>query len=89
MQVDMTLVGDRGVISADLFGPNIYHNAGPDDRYTVQYTYFDEWVGLIDEFVDCIEHRKQPTIHLKWHRDTIRAMLACYESVRAGQPVRL
>ena len=70
MQVDMTLVGDQGVLSADLFGPNIYHNAGPDDRYLVQYTYFDEWVGLIDEFVDCIENHKEPTINLKWHQNT-------------------
>ena len=89
MQVDMTLVGDQGVLSADLFGPNIYHNAGPDDRYLVQYTYFDEWVGLIDEFVDCIENHKEPTINLKWHQNTIRAMLACYNSIRTGQPVKL
>ncbi len=89
MQVDITLVGDNGVVSADLFGPNIYHNAGPDDRYTVQYTYFDEWVGLIDEFVDCIENKKQPKINLRWHRNTIQAMLACYESIESGQPVKL
>lgn len=89
MQVDITLVGDEGVVSADLFGPNIYHNAGPDDRYTVQYTYFDEWVGLIDEFVDCIENKKEPKINLRWHRNTIRAMLACYDSIQSGQPVKL
>ena len=58
MQVDLTLTGENGVLMADLFGPNTYHNAGPDDRYTVQYTYFDEWIGLIDEFVDCIEITK-------------------------------
>ena len=41
-------------------GPNVYHNGAPNDRYTVQYTYFDEWGGLIDEFVDCIRNHKQP-----------------------------
>lgn len=89
MQVDLTLTGTKGVLVADLFGPNVYHNAGPDDRYTVQYTYFDEWVGMIDEFVDCIEQHQTPKIDLRWHRDTIKAMLACYDSIAGGQPVRL
>jgi predicted dehydrogenase len=88
MEVNMVLNGEKGSMVADCFGPNVYHNGGPNDRYTVQYTYFDEWVGLIDEFVDCVRNNKQPKINLKWHRRTIEAMNACYESVQAGQPVK-
>ena len=66
-------------------GPNVYHNGAPNDRYTVQYTRFDEWGGLIDEFVDCIRNHKQPKINLKWHRQTIACMNVCYESVQSGK----
>ena len=89
MEVNLTLSGERGLLMADCFGPNVYHNGAPRDRYTVQYTYFDEWIGLIDEFCDCIRHGRTPQINLRWHRRTIEAMNACYESIACGQPVRL
>ena len=85
MEVNVTITGDKGMITCDCFGPNVYHNGAPNDRYTVQYTYFDEWVGLIDEFVDCIRNHKTPLINLKWHKETIQAMLGCYESIQSGK----
>ena len=66
-----------------------YHNGCPNDRYTVQYTYFDEWIGLIDEFVDNIRNNKTPLINLKWHKKTIEAMNAVYESIKSGKVVKL
>jgi predicted dehydrogenase len=89
MEVNLTIGGDRGALMADCFGPNVYHNGAPRDRYTVQYTYFDEWIGLVDEFVDCVRLGRTPKINLRWHRHTIEAMNACYESVAAGEPVTL
>ena len=89
MEVNVTITGDKGMLSCDCFGPNVYHNGAPNDRYTVQYTYFDEWIGLIDEFVDCIRNHKTPLINLRWHRETIRAMLACYESIASGKIARI
>ncbi len=89
MEVNITLHGEKGSILSDCFGPNVYHNGGPDDRYTVQYTYFDEWVGLIDEFVECIREGKTPKINLRWHKKTVEAMNACYESIRTGASVQL
>ena len=89
MEVNVSLCGSKGTVFADCFGPNVYHDGGPNNRYTVQYTYFDEWVGLMDEFVDCIRTRRTPFTNLAWHRKTIEAMLACYESIQTGQPVKL
>lgn len=89
MEVNLLLHGSRGSLLADCFGPNVYHNGAPNDRYTVQYTYFDEWIGLIDEFVDCIRNGHTPRINLRHHRRTIQAMNACYESIAAGGPVSL
>lgn len=89
MEVNLALHGERGTLLVDCFGPNVYHNGAPRDRYTVQYTYFDEWIGLVDEFVDCVRNGKTPQINLRWHRRTIEAMNACYESLEKGQPVTL
>ena len=89
MEVNLTITGDKGMLTCDCFGPNVYHNGAPNDRYTVQYTYFDEWIGLIDEFVDCIRNGKQPLINLKWHKETIQAMLGCYESIESGKIAKI
>ncbi len=89
MEVNVNISGEKGTLLADCFGPNVYHNGVPNDRYTVQYTYFDEWIGMMDEFVDCIRNKKTPKINLKWHRQTIEAMNACYESIASGKIVYL
>lgn len=86
MEVNLTITGEKGVLVGDCFGPNVYHNGAPNDRYTVQYTYFDEWIGLIDEFVGCIRNKRTPLIDLRRHRRTIEVMNACYESIRTGRP---
>ena len=87
MEVNFSIVGTDGVIQADCFGPNVYFNGGPKNRYTVQYTYFDEWIGMMDEFHDCILNHKQPKINLQWHRQTVEAMVRCYDSIASGEPV--
>ena len=87
MEVNITINTEKGAVFTDCFGPNVYHNGTPDDNYVLQYTYFDEWVGLIDEFVDCIRNGKTPKINLDWHKNTIIAMNAVYESIATGKPV--
>ena len=89
MEVNITLHSKDKTALVDCFGPNVYHNGAPNDRYTVQYTYFDEWVGLIDEFIECIHDNKTPLINLRWHKHTIEVMNACYESIALGKPVKL
>lgn len=89
MEVNLILCGDKGTIMTDCFGPNTYHNGAPNDRYTVNYTYFDEWVGLIDEFVDNIRLDRLPKINLRWHRETVRVMNAVYDSIAFGRVVKL
>lgn len=89
MEVNIVLNGENGTVMTDCFGPNVYHNGTPQSRYAVQYTYFDEWIGMIDEFADCIRGNKTPKINLQWHRNSIQAMNACYESIATGKPVYL
>ena len=89
MEVNIVIHGSEGSLFADCFGPNDYYNGLPDERYTVQYIYFDEWVGLIDEVVENIEKKRLPKINLAWHKNTIRAMNAVYESIFEEQPIRL
>ncbi len=87
MEVNINIHGDKGSMFTDCFGPNTYHNADDDNQYVVQYTYFDEWVGLIDEFVENVRLRRTPKINLDWHKNTIKAMNAVYESIATGRPV--
>lgn len=89
MEVNINIVGENGTIMTDCFGPNVYHNGAPDDRYTVRYTYFDEWVGLIDEFTDNINNHTTPKINLRHHRKTIEAMNAVYDSIQQGKTIYL
>ncbi|MBQ9086895.1 MAG: Gfo/Idh/MocA family oxidoreductase [Clostridia bacterium] len=89
MEVNITVNGEKGSLLTDCFGPNVYHNGLPNDRYTVQYTYFDEWIGLVDEFVDNIRNHKLPKINLARHKKTIAAMNAVYESIATGKVVKL
>ena len=44
---------------------------------------------VIDEFVENIEIKRLPKINLGWHKNTIRAMNAVYESISTGKAVRL
>ncbi len=89
MEVNINVNGEKGTIMTDCFGPNVYHNGAPDDRYTVRYTYFDEWVGLIDEFYDNIRLGRLPKINLRRHRSTVEIMNAVYESISTGKTVHL
>lgn len=87
MEVNVSMRGENGTILADCFGPNVYHNGAPNDRYTVQYTYFDAWIGMMDEFIDCIRKGSEPKINLRWHRKTIEVMNACYDSISSNSPI--
>ncbi len=89
MEVNIVIHGSEGSMYTDCFGPNTYHNATPDNKYVVQYTYFDEWVGLIDEFVENIDLGRTPKVNLDWHKNTIRVMNAVYESIATGKAVHL
>lgn len=86
MEVNLIVCGEKGTLMCDCFGPNTYHNGAPNDRYTVNYTYFDEWVGLIDEFVDNIRLHRLPKINLYRHRETVRVMNSVYESIATATP---
>ncbi len=89
MEVNLVIHGEEGTLLTDCFGPNTYHNGYPENKYTVQYTYFDEWIGLIDEFVENIEKKRTPKINIDWHKNTIAAMNAVYESISTGKAVKL
>jgi predicted dehydrogenase len=55
------------------------------------------WVGwgsdanqaMINEFVASIREKRQPSVTWKDGYEALRVALACYESAKAGQPVRL
>ena len=39
--------------------------------------------------VACIREHREPLINLKWHKETIQAMLGCYESLNTKKIARI
>ncbi len=89
MEVNINIHGEDGTIFTDCFGPNTYHNGSPDNAYILQYTYCDEWVGRIDEGGEKSRLGRTPLVNLGWHKATIEAMNAVYESISTGKAVKL
>ena len=76
------LVRTRSFDVGDRVEPDLGRSAVGDDlRRLVRERIAD----VIDEFVDCIRNKKTPLINLKWHKQTIQAMLGCYESIESGK----
>ena len=86
----MTAVGTKGTIVADLYGKTAcFQNAKTGD-YTCSGV-GSSGVGnrRTTEFYHCIRHGAKPTVGLREHYNSIRAMNAAYESIRTGETVKL
>ena len=56
--------------------------------YPENYRYLSDLLSY-DEFVENIATKRTPKINIGWHKNTIKAMNACYESISTGKAVKL
>ena len=90
VEVSMSIVGTEGTIISDLYGKGIFSERGTNSEYLASYP---ESIGLwnkrTQEFYECIRYGKTPTVNLRNHRDSIKTMLAAYDSVTTGKIIKM
>jgi predicted dehydrogenase len=90
VEVFMTAVGTKGTIVADLYGKTFCSQKEPTgDYYCAGLGSSGLWNRRTAEFYHCIRNGRKPTVGLREHYNSIRAMNAAYESIRLGEAVKL
>lgn len=85
----MTAVGTKGTIIADLYGKTFCCQMVPTgDYYCAGLGSSGLWNRRTAEFYHCIRNEQKPTVGLREHYNSIRAMNAAYESIRLGEAVK-
>lgn len=92
VEVFVNLHGEKGSILSDCFHSGVFYLGLP------YHTYAHEYVGggnsrhytpALDAFAKCIRERTTPLTNLDMHKNTMKAVTACYESIATGKPVKL
>ena len=86
----LEVFGERGAIEVDAFAQhaNVYSKRNP--RATTWANWgSDPNLAMMDEFLASIRESRAPAITWQDGFEALRVALACYESARLGQPVRL
>ena len=91
VEVFMTAVGTKGTIIADLYGKTYCCQSELTGAYFVSPYVGSSglWNRVTNEFYHCIREGEEPTITLRIHHNTIRTMVAGYESVRTGEVIKI
>jgi predicted dehydrogenase len=87
--VTIEVIGEQGIIEADAFGQQIqvYSDAAGKGNWIHWGSNAD--LGLIQDFVECIEQRREPSIT---GNDGLRALevaIAAYQAAQLGRPITL
>lgn len=91
VEVNVVLNGEKGSILGDCFHSGVYHTGLPYNTYAVQYVdgFGQHYAPTLDSFANAIHTRQQPYINLDLHRNNMRVVGACYESISSGKPVKV
>ena len=90
VEVDVVLTGEKGSIVADCFHLGVFYIGLPYNTYAFHYSAgIAHYYPSLDDFAESVRTGKKPRVNLDSHRNTIEAMVAGYESIRLGQPVKL
>ena len=90
VEVFLTAVGTEGTIISDLYGKTYCCQKVPTgDYYCAGVGSSGLWNRRTAELYHCIRNGLKPTVGLREHYNTIRAMNAAYESISTGEVVKL
>lgn len=90
VEVNVVLQGEKGCILGDCFHSGVYHTGLPYNTFAVQYVGgFDHYFPTLDSLADSIENRTIPRVNLDLHKNTMKAVIAAYESITTGKTIKL
>lgn len=90
VEVDVVINGEKGSILADCFHSGVFYTGKPYNTYAFHYAdgsahYFPS----LDEFASAIREHRKPLVNFDLHKNTMRAVNACYESISTGEVIKL
>jgi len=92
VEVFMTAVGSKGTIVTNLYGKNSYIQVGEDKKYHTVLG-CSEYAGILGvgktEFYHCIREGKKSSANLAFHKNSMETVVAAYDSVYLGKPVKV
>lgn len=89
VEVYMTAVCEKGTIICDLYGKTFCRQTGRDGEYMCVTAWNQLWNRRIQEFYECVREGEKPPVGLRDHYASIVTMLAAYESISTGKPVKV
>lgn len=90
VEVFLTAVGTKGTIISDLYGKTYQCQMKPTgEYYCAGLGSSGLWNRRTAEFYHCIRSGCKPTVGLREHYNTIRAMNATYDSIFTGEAVHM
>lgn len=90
VEVNIILNGEKGSIIGDCFHSGVFHTGLPYNTYAVQYPGGPgHYAPILDSFADSVINRTTPYINLNMHKNNMRVINACYESIYSGKIIKL
>lgn len=92
VEVFMSAVGTEGTIVGDIFNKTTYLQIGKDGEYQGAFEAYGMqglWPSIYTEFYQCVREGKTDYPSLRYHMNSMEAVVAAYESVYSGKPVKL
>lgn len=90
VEVNVVLNGDKGSIIADCFHSGVYHTGLPHNTYAYEYLAGEtHYETMLDYFYNSIVAHTTPYVNLDLHKNNIKAIIACYESIYCNKKVCL
>ena len=92
VEVNIVLNGEKGSIMGDCFHSGVYHTGLPYNTYAVQYVGgggTEHYSPILDALVDCTICHTVPYTNLDNHKNNMKAVNACYESIYTGETIYL
>ena len=90
VEVYVILNGEKGSIVGDCFHSGVYHTGLPYNTFAYEYLRGPgHYETILDALYDSAVNRTTPYVNFDLHKNNIKAIDACYESIYSGKKIML